>query len=153
MTKKSKEVARRRKALVDAARSPLASVFISYSRTDRAIAKDLAEYLRAEGVSVWWDREIYPGDDFNDAIVKALDEAQWVIVIWSEVSARSPWVRDEARRAARQKKLITLHVPGFDPDMIPLGLGEHHSESIEDREQLIGALGRSVGGGSASTTA
>ena len=63
-----------------------------------------------------------------------------VIVIWSEDAAASPWVRDEARRAARQKKLITVHVPGFDPADIPLGFGDHHSESIADRDRLIAAL-------------
>jgi hypothetical protein len=63
-----------------------------------------------------------------------------VIVIWSADSAASPWVRDEARRAARQKKLITVHVPGFDPAQVPLGFGDNHSESIQDRKRLLAAL-------------
>ena len=142
MTKRSKEaIAARRQALLAAAHTPrYPSVFISYSRKDKAVAKALADDLGAAGVPVWWDREIYPGDDFHNAIVTALDQAQVVIVIWSEDAAASPWVRDEARRAARQKKLITVHVPGFDPADIPLGFGDHHSESIEDRERLIAAL-------------
>jgi hypothetical protein len=142
MSKRSKEaIAQRRQALLSAAQAPrYPSVFISYSRKDKTPAKALADDLRAAGVPVWWDREIYPGDDFHAAIVAALDEAQAVIVIWSEASAASPWVRDEARRAARQKKLITVHLPGFDPAHIPLGFGDHHSESIEDRERLIAAL-------------
>ena len=131
----------RRQALMTAAHTPrYPSVFISYSRKDKAVAKALADDLDAAGVPVWWDREIYPGDDFHNAIVTALDQAQVVIVIWSEDAAASPWVRDEARRAARQKKLITVHVPGFDPADIPLGFGDHHSESIEDRDRLIAAL-------------
>jgi hypothetical protein len=113
MTKRSKEaIAARRQALLAAAHTPrYPSVFISYSRKDRAAAKALADDLIAAGVPVW-----------------------------SEDAAASPWVRDEARRAARQKKLITLHVPGFDPANIPLGFGDHHSESIEDRDRLIAAL-------------
>jgi hypothetical protein len=141
-TKRSKEaIAARRQALLAAAQTPrYPSVFISYSRKDRTAAKALADDLASAGVPVWWDREIYPGDDFHNAIVTALDQAQVVIVIWSEDAAASPWVRDEARRAARQKKLITVHVPGFDPADIPLGFGDHHSESIEDRGRLIVAL-------------
>lgn len=142
MSKRSKEaIALRRQALVSAAQTPrYPSVFISYSRKDKVIAKALADDLAAAGVPVWWDREIYPGDDFHNAIVTALDQAQAVIVIWSADSAASPWVRDEARRAARQKKLITVHLPGFDPAQVPLGFGDNHSESIEDRKRLLAAL-------------
>ncbi len=142
MTKRSKEaIAQRRQALLSAAQTPrFPSVFISYCRKDKVIAKALADDLSAAGVPVWWDREIYPGDDFHNAIVAALDKAHAVIVIWSADSAASPWVRDEARRAARQRKLITLYVPGFDPADIPLGFGDHHCESIEDRERLIATL-------------
>ena len=95
MSKRSKEaIALRRQALVSAAQTPrYPSVFISYSRKDKVIAKALADDLAAAGVPVWWDREIYPGDDFHNAIVTALDQAQAVIVIWSADSAASPWVR------------------------------------------------------------
>ena len=142
MSKRSKEaIALRRQALIAAAQTPrYPSVFISYSRKDRSIAKALADDLAAAGVTVWWDRDIYPGDDFHNAIVKALDEAQAVIVVWSEHSVASRWVRDEARRADRQNKLFTVHVPGFDPGDIPLGFGDNHSESIEERERLLAAL-------------
>jgi hypothetical protein len=142
LSKRSKEaIALRRQALMSAAQTPrYPSVFISYSRKDKPIAKALADDLAAAGVPVWWDREIYPGDDFHNAIVTALDEAQAVIVIWSVHSAASPWVRDEARRAARQKKLITVHVSGFDPANIPLGFGDNHSESIEERGRLLATL-------------
>jgi predicted nucleotide-binding protein len=141
-TIRSKEaIALRRQALIAAAQTPrYPSVFISYSRKDKPIAKALADDLAAAGVPVWWDRDIYPGDDFHNAIVKALDEAQAVIVIWSEHSVASRWVRDEARRADRQNKLFTVHVPGFNPGDIPLGFGDNHSESIEERGRLLAAL-------------
>jgi hypothetical protein len=122
LSKRSKEaIALRRQALMSAAQTPrYPSVFISYSRKDKPIAKALADDLAAAGVPV--------------------DEAQAVIVIWSVHSAASPWVRDEARRAARQKKLITVHVSGFDPANIPLGFGDNHSESIEERGRLLATL-------------
>jgi hypothetical protein len=131
MSKRSKEaIALRRQALVSAALTPrYPSVFISYSRKDKVIAKALADDLAAAGVPVWWDREIYPGDDFHNAIVTALDQAQAVIVIWSADSAASPWVRDEARRAAHKKAHHSARA-GFDPAQVPLGFGDNHSESI-----------------------
>jgi hypothetical protein len=145
MTKTRKQtIAERKKALLAAAKAPgFPSVFISYSRKDKAVAKALAEDLSAAGAPVWWDREgVLPGDNFAAAILSAIDAAQRVIVIWSDDAAKSPWVRDEARRAARQNKLITVHVPGFDAEKIPFGFGDYHSESIEDRGRLIEALAR-----------
>jgi hypothetical protein len=145
MTRKAKQtIAERKKALQAAAKTPrFPSVFISYSRKDKSVAKSLAEDLGSAGITVWWDREgVLPGDQFAAAILNAIDAADRVIVIWSDASATSAWVCDEARRAARQNKLITVHLPGFDAENIPFGFGGYHSESIEDRDRLIAALAR-----------
>jgi TIR domain-containing protein len=117
-------------------------VVVSYSRLDRAIAEQLILHLRAQGINVWWDKELFAGEDLHDAIVAALDAARAVIVIWSDAAAASLWVRDEARRAVRKNKLITAHVPGFDLEKIPLGFGERQCDSVEDPAKLVRALGR-----------
>jgi len=130
-------------SLADLMAFPLpADVVVSYSRKDSAVAEPLIADLRARGINVWWDRELYSGEDLHDAIAAALEAAKAVIVIWSDAAATSMWVRDEARRAARKSKLITTHVAGFDLEKIPLGFGERHCASVEDRAQLIRALGR-----------
>ncbi len=119
-----------------------ADVVVSYARRDSAVAEPLIMYLRAQGINVWWDRELYSGEDLHDAIAAALEAAKAVVVIWSDAAVASMWVRDEARRGAKKSKLITTHVPGFDLEKIPLGFGERHCANIEDRAQLIRALGR-----------
>ena len=130
-------------SLADLMAFPLpADVVVSYSRRDSAIAEPLIADLRAQGINVWWDRELYSGEDLHDAIAAALEAAKAVIVIWSDTSVASMWVRDEARRAAKKSKLITAHVPGFDLEKIPLGFGERHSAEVADRNQLIRALRR-----------
>ena len=129
--------------LPESTRFPIpADVVVSYSRRDSAIAEPLIKYLRDEGINVWWDRELYSGEDLHDAIVAALDAAKAVIVIWSDAAAASMWVRDEARRAAKKSKLITAHVPGFDLEKMPLGFGERRCDNVEDRAQIVRALGR-----------
>jgi hypothetical protein len=117
-------------------------VVISYCRRDASFAEPLIVHLRAQGINVWWDRELYPGEDLHDAILAALDAAKAVIVIWSDRAVASLWVRDEARRAAKKNKLITACVPGFDLEKIPLGFGERQCDSIDDPARLIRALGR-----------
>jgi hypothetical protein len=80
------------------------------------------------------------GQDVHDAILAALDDAKVVVVIWSDTATRSPWVRDEATRAARQNKLVTTHVPAFDLGDLPLGFGQRHSTDVGDRPAVVRAL-------------
>ena len=58
---------------------PMADVFISYAREDRAVAQLLAQGLEAGGRSVWWDREILPGNDFAELIAAELARAKAVV--------------------------------------------------------------------------
>jgi hypothetical protein len=46
----------------------MADIFISYASPDRETARTLAERLGELGHSVWWDRTIPPGRQFDDVI-------------------------------------------------------------------------------------
>ena len=120
----------------------MSEVFISYSKADKAIAHALADDLKEAGYDVWWDFELYAGDDYHNAILEALDASRNAIVIWSDTAVRSAWVRDEAKRAAEDNKLITTHVPGFNLRNIPLGMGQRQCVEVTDREQIFKALDR-----------
>ena len=76
----------------------MADIFISYARRDRGIAKQLASSLTVRGYQVWWDTELVGSDDFRDVIFDELTLAKAVIVIWSENSVSSKFVRDERSR-------------------------------------------------------
>jgi hypothetical protein len=128
--------------LSDSERPTVPDVFISYSKVDRHIAEALADDLRDHGVRVWWDYQLYAGDDFHDAILDALDACTVAIVIWSASAVRSRWVKDEANRAADGGKLITTHVPGFDLAKIPLGHGTTQSVDVTMRTRVYEAIAR-----------
>jgi hypothetical protein len=119
-----------------------ARVFISYAQQDRSVARALAAFLVGEGIECWWDREIQSGEDFTCAIETALVASDAVVVIWSEVSVGKEYVRNEATYARNRGKLITVHVPGFDKEKIPIGFILRQSECVADRVRLIEALGR-----------
>ena len=81
-------------------------IFLSYSSKDRERAAMVAQALAARGWSVWWDRTIPPGRQYDDVIEEALAEARCAVVLWSKTSASSAWVKNEASEALDKKALI-----------------------------------------------
>jgi hypothetical protein len=81
-------------------------IFISYAREDKERAALLAEALKENGWSVWWDRKIPPGKTFASVIEAEIEAAKCVIVLWSEDSIASDWVQNEASEGARKKILV-----------------------------------------------
>lgn len=84
----------------------MSDIFISYASADRDAARDLASALQERGWSVWWDRVIPPGKQYDEVIEKALAAARCVVVLWSPTSAASNWVRIEAGEAFRGERLV-----------------------------------------------
>jgi len=76
--------------------APSGSVFISYKREDRDHALRLAAAIMEEGYSVWWDLELIAGEYFDNAITRELDRADSVVVLWSNRSVNSDFVKNEA---------------------------------------------------------
>ena len=83
-------------------------IFISYDSADRAIAQKFANALESRGWSVWWDREIPLGKAFDQVIEEELNAARCVIVLWSNQSVRSRWVKTEAAAAADRDCLLPV---------------------------------------------
>ncbi len=118
----------------------MADVFISYSKYDRAIAEALADDLRAEGFDVWWDFQLYAGDDFHDMIRAEIAKAKAAVVIWSETAVASKWVRGEAQEADDSGKLVSTSAPGFDLRKVPINFRPLHCEPVVNRARIVAAI-------------
>jgi hypothetical protein len=81
-------------------------VFLSYAREDRERASVLARALESHGWSVWWDRKMVAGEAFDETIERQLVTANSVVVLWSEHSISSEWVRNEAAAASERDVLV-----------------------------------------------
>jgi len=81
-------------------------VFLSYAAEDRDRARQVAEALKECGWSVWWDRNIVAGEAFDQTIERQLESAKCVVVLWSNASVASEWVKNEAASAAERQVLV-----------------------------------------------
>lgn len=132
----------------------MADVFISYAREDTAKARLLAEALIADGLSVWWDHDLIGGDNFREQIADTIERATCVIVIWSENSVKSRFVKDEANRALEKNTLLPVSIGGVAP---PVGFGElqtvsfkRWAETSSEWDLLVGAVHTRVRSANAS---
>ena len=74
----------------------MSDIFVSYAHQDRDRIAPLVQRLESERWSVWWDRELIPGDRFEQAIDEAISRAKVVVVAWSRAALESDWVHNEA---------------------------------------------------------
>jgi len=96
----------------------MSQIFISYAHEDHFAAQLLAKALSDQGWSVWWDREIKTGTTWARAIEQQMDIADCVIVLWSNRSVESEWVRIEAAEGQKRKILIPIIIDdGVDPPL------------------------------------
>lgn len=89
-------------------------VFVSYSRADTKEVLPLVDRLEEEtGVHFWIDREgIESAAQFEEVIIKAIDQAEVVLFMLSDNSQHSPWTKDEisyAKNTGKRVVPIVLH--------------------------------------------
>ncbi len=105
----------------------MTDVFISYATEDRSRVQPIAEALMRQGFSVWWDRKIVAGQQFDQAIEQALDTAKCVVVCWSTHSIGSEWVKNEAASGAERNVLVPLFL---DDVRLPLEFRRRQTVSL-----------------------
>jgi len=83
------------------------TLFISYASQDAAVAGTVVEALERAGLTCWIaPRNVVPGALYADEIVRAINEAQVVVLILSEQSVDSPHVGKEIERASSKRRRI-----------------------------------------------
>lgn len=115
----------------------MTDVFVSYSSTDRDRVMPLVKSIERTGWSVWWDREIGAGTAFDREIEKAIDDAQCIVVVWSEASVESEWVRTEANEGLERKILVPIAI---DEVRLPLAFRRAQTIRLDDSNDGMGQL-------------
>jgi len=106
-------------------------VFLSYHHQDKLLAQHLSDAILRLGMTVWWDLDLVPGDNWRNEIEAVINEASATIVLWTPNSITSDWVLDEAEVAKNLGTLISLSV-GLRVDQIPLGFRQSQIVSLDN---------------------
>jgi TolB-like protein len=92
-------------------------VFVSYASQDAAVANSIVESLEQHGLKCWVaPRDVKPGAQYADAIVRAINEARAVVLVMSGSGVASPHVGKEIERGSSKRKPIIA----FRIDAAPL---------------------------------
>lgn len=109
----------------------MVDIFISYARENRNKAKMIVDALEKYDLNAWWDDRIEPGKPFDDIILKALEKAKCIIVLWSNASVKSKWVKEEAIEGLEREILIPVLIEDVE---IPIGFRRIHTINLVDWE-------------------
>ncbi|NNK69588.1 MAG: TIR domain-containing protein [Flavobacteriaceae bacterium] len=102
-------------------------IFISYAKEDTDQAEQLAQALKAKGFDVWYDIEIPTGTTYDNVIQKALDDTKCVVVLWSEHSIESEWVKVEAGEGKSRDILVPVLIADVE---VPLAFRLRQTASM-----------------------
>jgi hypothetical protein len=124
-------------------------VFISHASSDKdRFVLGFAETLRQKGIDAWLDKwELLPGDSLVDKVFEeGLKHAAAVIVVISENSVQSKWVREELnsafiKRVQTNCRLIPVII---DDCVVPEALKSTLWERITDLEKYDAEFDRIV---------
>jgi membrane-associated phospholipid phosphatase len=105
----------------------MADIFLSYARPDLPRARQFEAALEKCGWSVFWDRELLPGEGFRRAIEHELKQAHCVIVLWSRTSVESEWVIDEAESGKKTGCLVSIRIDDVE---MPLGFRQLQAATL-----------------------
>jgi TIR domain len=123
--------------------------FISHSTKDKPFVRRLAADLVAAGVKVWLDEQnMLVGDSVPEKIAQGLAESDFFLIVVSENSVKSEWVKRELNNAIvheierRKVKVLPIKLDGATmPDTIKDKVYADFSHSYEDGlEKLIRSI-------------
>ncbi len=107
----------------------MADVFVSYASADRDVAFRIVDYLEGQGIRCWVaPRDVGPGVEYGEAIIGAIGEARALVLVLSDQSNESQFVRKEVERAVSKTKPV---LPVRIREVTPSGALEFYISSAQ----------------------
>lgn len=89
--------------------------YLSYDQSDRSVVVDAIRIFAEKGLRVYSDQDLRPGEDWEKSLSSALDNSRAVCIFLGPESLNSPWIQQEAGRAAQRQDrvpVIPVILPG-----------------------------------------
>lgn len=106
-------------------------IFLSYRKKDRKLAQELMKLIHSDpncrDIAIWYDEFLNPGEDFSDAIRKALEESQlFVLAVTPNLLEKDNYVMKEEYPAARKAKkpIVPAEMEKTDRDALKLDFSD-----------------------------
>jgi hypothetical protein len=89
-------------------------VFLSYGGGDGGqYVHRLARHLTEQGIAVWFDKNLHPGDEWPGILAERIDTSSAVVVIMTPQAEQARWVNREILRAeASTRPIVPLLLAG-----------------------------------------
>lgn len=95
----------------------MSTIFISHSSKDLAVAQTICAALERRGLTCWIaSRDVGAGDNFQEAIVKAIRSAKVMVLVFSENANNSTEIKKELALASQNKVAV---IPARVEDVVP----------------------------------
>ena len=104
-------------------------IFLSRSEKDSEKALKVINFLEDNKFSVFWDRKNPVGTNFDKFIAKKLAEAKCIVVLWSQNSLNSDYIRAETAIGVERDIYCPILIDEVDP---PFPYGKLHAAKLFD---------------------
>lgn len=95
----------------------MSTIFISHSSKDLSVAQTICAALESRGLPCWLaSRDVGAGDNFQEAIVKAIRSAKVMVLVFSENANNSTEIKKELALASQNKVAV---IPARVEDVVP----------------------------------
>jgi TIR domain len=114
-------------------------VFVSYPREQRSTVEGIVNEIRAAGLSVWWDKDISPGDAWRERLEEKIRNSRHFLLYCNVQAKASEMVTHEVatfRTEAKgdpSRRLFVLRAPDCEPKHVLSDLGDvQHVSTLAD---------------------
>ncbi len=131
----------------------MVQVFVSHSTKDREfVEREILRALSAGGLQAWYAKEsIHTSEMWERAILRGLRDSDWFLVVLSQDSARSTWVKREVDWAFvnRASRIIPVLLNECDADDFHLGMAgiqhvDYRGDPVSARARLLSMFGQAA---------
>jgi predicted nucleotide-binding protein len=112
-------------------------VFVSYVRSDTALAEQLFRTLHTMPVEVWSDDQLTAGDNWSEVLRSRIRESQFFVLLLSPKTLESSWVHQELGAAwALGKQIVAVVTDRHLVDKLPVDIKGVQTLNVSEMEKL-----------------